>query len=143
MCWPLSLSFTLLDTAAVNATVIWTSIHPPIADDPLSRRHDQRRRLLIELGENLAKPWLAERSSIQQVICHPEVRAAMKRVGAISDQHTDAQPKDNRKRGRCFLCPRSKEQKGYLHCSYCQKLVCCSHSSAVKTVTCLSCCCNS
>ena len=77
MCWPLSLSFTLLDTAAVNATVIWTSIHPPIANDPLSRQHDQRRRLLnvlIELGENLAKPWLAERSSIQQVICHPEVR---------------------------------------------------------------------
>ena len=34
--------------------------------------------LLIELGENLAKSCHAERSSIQQVVCHPEVRAAIK-----------------------------------------------------------------
>jgi hypothetical protein len=92
--------------AGVNATVIWTSIHLPSTDDPLSRRRN--RRLLIESDENLDEPWLAERSSFQQVIFHPEVRAAMKCVGAIPDQHVDTQPKDNRKLGRCFLYPKIK-----------------------------------
>jgi hypothetical protein len=41
-------------------------------------------------------------------------RAAMKRDDAIADQHTDANPKDDRKRVRCFLCPRSNEQIRYL-----------------------------
>ena len=54
-----------------------------------------------------------------------------------------AQLRDSRKRGRCFLCPRSKEQKGYLQCSHCHKFVCCSHSSAAETFTCHSSCCYS
>ena len=137
--WPLSLFFTLLDIAAVNATVLWVNIHPPSAEESLSRRHDRRRHLIIEMGESLTKPWLLERSSIQHVTCHPRVRTAMKRVGALSDQMNDAQPTTNRKRGRCYLCARAKEQKVTLHCTQCDKFVCGMHSATCKIVTCHSC----
>jgi len=92
---PLSLFFTVLDIAVVNTTVIWFENNPASLDDPESRRHDWRHIFLLVLGEGIAKPWLLERSGIQHVVCHPQVKAAMKHIGVLVDRQEECFSSDN------------------------------------------------
>ena len=135
--WPLTLFFTFLDIAAVNTTVIWSELHPPSDSQPSSRRLDRRRHLLIELGHSLTESWMHERMTKQQVMCHSKVKDAMKRVGASDADATFARPAKNRRRGRCYICPRKREQKVEVSCSKCHNFVCGSHSQ--KASLCFEC----
>ena len=108
---PPSLFLSFLDIAAVNTTVIWSKLNPPTASKSSSRRLHRRRQLLIELGESLTGSWTRERATVQQVVCHPEVREAMTRVEIIEEDTNFARPAKDRRRGRCFLCQRKNEQK--------------------------------
>ena len=56
--WPLSLCFTFLDIADVNASIVWCEMHPPSAEVSATRDHDRRRQLLMDMGHGLTKPWL-------------------------------------------------------------------------------------
>ena len=132
---PLSLFFTFLDIAAVNASIV---LHPPSVDVTTTRYHDRWRQILIEIGHGLTKPWLQERSSIRQVTCHAPVRAAMTRMGALEeDDRSNAVTSTYRKRGP--LCGRRKEQKVASACCQCKRFVCSSHSSKTDSYRCAHC----
>jgi len=135
--WPLSLFFTFLDIAALNTTIIWSELHPSSDSQPSSRRLDRRRQLLIELGQSLTESWMRQRTTKQQVMCHPKVKDAMKRIGVVDAEATFTRPAKDRRRGRCFLCPRQREQKVHVSCSECGNFVCGGHSQ--KTSVCCSC----
>jgi len=98
---------------------------------------DCRRHLPIELGQSLTEPWVRQRATMQQVVCHPKIKDAMKRIGVVDAETRAAQPAKDRRRGLCFLCPRQREQKVEVACSKCGNFVCGGHSQ--KTTVCNKC----
>jgi len=52
----------------------------------------------------------------------------MKRIGVVDAEATFARPAKDRRRGRCFLWPRQREQKVHVSCSKCGNFVCGGHS---------------
>ena len=106
--WPMVLFYNLLDVSALNAFIIWIHLNPNWMNGILYKR----RIFLTELGKQLVKD--------------NAVRRAVKSPISSSPSSAGANPA-GRKRGRCVLCPRSKDVKHNMTCSKCHSFVCKDH----------------
>lgn len=114
--WPLTIVFSLLNTAAVNALVVY-------------RENNQdfklpRRLFIKKLGFELIRDQISERKDNPRI--PRNIRQQIKNFG----QDTPAVPlaKIPKLMGRCSVCPRSRDRKTKYSCSNCKALVCLEHA---------------
>lgn len=136
--WPYRLFMELIDIAALNAHILWTTKNPEWKKNDCRRR----RHFLLELALNLAKPYCENRaknsSSLQKdVIC------AMETIGVIpistKERPITPGPSKMNASKRCALCPRNEDRKTRIMCCNCQKPVCNLHRRDLTLVNCLDC----
>ena len=111
--WPMVVFSFLIDTAAVNAFVVYTSL----VEYQKNKSH-RRRLFLFDLGCELIKDFADYTKSHSQM---PPIR-----LNRTSIEST--------KRGRCKSCPRSLDRKATTKCSACTAFICKDH------VFCDACC---
>ncbi|XP_069823913.1 piggyBac transposable element-derived protein 4-like [Dendropsophus ebraccatus] len=126
--WPVVLFSNMLDVAALNSFIIYTENHPEFH----ARRKDRRRLFLKDLCHELVMPHMIQRSDVKGLI--KQTKEAMKRCGV---QFQMIPGPGERKRKRCFMCPRNVERKTERFCSICKENVCKEHSS--EKITCQNC----
>ena len=135
--WPLAVFYRILDFAALNAFVIWQSLHP----DDKSTRHE----FLQQLSAELARPHMVTRSTVPRLQlpikralqeCGIELPAGGGR-GAGAGDVADIAPRA--KKRRCYVCPSSKDRKVKQACSKCNRAICKQHSSAEVVIMCDNC----
>ena len=99
--WPMVLVYNLRDVSTLNAFIIWIHLNPNSMNGILYKR----RIFLTELGKQLVKD-----------------NAVIKSPISSSPSSAGANPA-GRKRGRCVLCPRSKNVKHNMTFSKCHSFV--------------------
>ena len=93
---------------------------------------------LLELGEQMINP-LQQRRALNPVVSHtPTVARAMRTVGIFVPPKASVLDL-NKKRGRCFQCAKSKDNKTANRCSECSYFVCNSHANKTSVFTCFTC----
>ena len=103
----------MIDTAAINAYVIWKTNNP----DWKVHAHDKRRRFLLDLGQKLIKPHVKQR--IQKLTGMPaQTITARKELLGEDAQHSSSMKllKGTGSVGRCKLYPRNKDLKCKTKC---------------------------
>src|SRR5208282_2101343 len=92
----------------------------------------------MEVEESLTEPAIHRRSLNEYICRRPHIATAMSLLGIAS---VAVAPKSSvgKKRVRCHICPRNKEQKLSNRCSKCNGFVCGSHSKSTKIAQCLKC----
>ena len=114
--WPLTLVFSLLNAAAINALVIYRENNQ---DFKLGRR------LFIKmLGFELIHDHISERKN------NPRIPRSIRQNIAHFGQDAPAVPpaKVPKLMGRCSVCPRSRDRKTKYFCSNCESLLCLEHA---------------
>src|SRR5208282_5903631 len=88
----------------------------------------------MEVGESLTEPAIQRRSLNEYICRRPHIATAMALLGIASPA---VAPKTSvgKKRGRCHICLRDKEQKVSNRCSKCNGFVCGAHSKSKKNRT--------
>lgn len=139
--WPVALFSYMLDTSALNAFIIYTSIFPQWNEKKLYKR----RLYLKELAYELVKPLLQHRQTI------PQGPNALRLLRSIQSEATPPSPpptpgppvdespaKKVKTRARCGYCPyKSNATKYSNYCCKCGKSVCPAHSAPTA---CKNCC---
>jgi len=105
--WPIVHFYNLFDVSALNAFIIWIHLNPNCMNGVLYKR----RIFLIELGKQLVKDNAARRAVMSPISSSP------------SPAGTNTNSIAGKKRGRCMLCPRSKDVKHNITCSKCAHLL--------------------
>lgn len=119
--WPMIFFQHLVDTAALNSSVIFFSLHPNY-----NTGKPQRRRLFLEqLAKNLIAPAIAARRP-----------AAPPRVIDVPARVYRDDANNPRKRKRCDRCPRASDKKTTETCSACNKAICKQHLRIVCDPSC-------
>ena len=108
--WPMVLFYNLLDVSALNAFIIWIYLNSNWMNGILYKR----RIFLTELGKQLVRDNAARRAVKSFISFSPFLQG-----------QTQAQLL--KKRGRCVLCPRSKNVKHSISCSKCHSFICKDH----------------
>jgi hypothetical protein len=116
--WPMAVFSSLLDVAAYNALVLFTSVHPQYMNGASNRR---RRSFLLELGKSLLP---------NNNMTHQSKNALMAIAAAPTVE--EAGPKSY---ARCAFCPRNMDKKTSNQCARCQLRICKQH----QQVVCLRC----
>ena len=116
--WPLRLFFHLLDTAALNAYIVWTENYPSWN----SGKNFRRRLYLTDLAFSLLHEHTERRGSVLQL--RQSVREVIEDVGVHVER--PAAP-ENASRGRCHFCASRNQVKS--RCKRCSSFVCKDHSS--------------
>lgn len=123
--WPLTLFFSLLNTAAVNALVICKCNHP--------NSNIFRRKFLKELGLSLIKEYLDQRRANPHV--RRELRRKISEIAGGSNQAAEPIGEQGVKRQkfsrRCSLCPRKSDRKSFYTCCSCNRFICMDHCSRI------------
>lgn len=110
--WPMVIFYNMIDISALNSYIIWLHANP---EWNIRVRH-KRRVFLVELGKALLQQNLERRAVLQR---QPEPRRHVAEPSAA--------PKSSGKRGRCVICPRSKDLKHSVVCCKCGSFVCKDH----------------
>lgn len=118
--WPMVIFFSLLNTVGVNAQVI-------VASNQHFERKIVRRRFLQELGISLVSPHMKTRVLMMNL--PKELRCSIKKYLPTAEEL--AGPRERPARGRCTVCPRSRDRKTPFSCETCYKLVCKEHMKVV------------
>lgn len=128
--WPQVIWFRSLDIAGVNANVIFNGVQ--------RNKIMERRRFLTTLGQQLIEEHIKRRAQQQ---CLPrELRSVIFRVSGLQEPvpPNDPEPPQGKKRGRCKVCPYSKNQKKESSkCDNCQGFICKNHSRKVLCENCI------
>lgn len=128
--WPVVIFFYLLNIAALNARIILMSTQDP----PLKYR--SRRAFLKDLSLSLVRDHIKFRSGLETLPRNLRMECA-EVSGACGDADEPPEKKSKTmtpKKGRCSLCPRSKDKKTKTVCFYCMRLVCHTHLVPVCTL---------
>lgn len=118
--WPMVVFFCLLNTAGINAQVI-------VASNKKFAEKIVRRKFLQELGISLVKPFMEERVHI--VSLPKKLRSEIKKFLPADEE--PAAPRERLARGRCDVCPRSRDRKTPFSCEKCYKMICKEHMKVV------------
>ena len=88
----------------------------------INRKSDSRREFLLELGKELVKPYVIQRSEGLSRYSF----LTRQSMGFILGKQTKNKKTQNATptQGRCHLCPRKKDRKIKKTCSECQNFVC-------------------
>lgn len=127
--WPLTIFFSLLNTASINAFVIYKNNNTELP----------RRKFIKQLGLALLSDYMQERQA------NPRLPRSLKRkisdITKTSDSGTPSGTASNNsgkrqaKSARCVYCERSKDRKTFYNCLTCNRFVCLEHA----VVTCDTC----
>ncbi|XP_031328259.1 piggyBac transposable element-derived protein 4-like [Photinus pyralis] len=132
--WPMAIFFHLLDIAAINAYKLWIHANP----EWKKGRLDKRRMFLLELGHQLVRNNIICRYNKDRSL-HEKIKQNM--VTVLPELKTDKENREQvpnqKKSGRCHICPRNADKKSRKHCVQCSKFVCAEHSNI--TTICNSC----
>lgn len=130
--WPFRLFMNLIDTAALNAFVIYVYKNPDY-----KKKTSSRKMFLQCLGKQLAKANMEQR--ILDLKNNPSVYRAIIACGINSPIQPELHIEINeKKRGRCHLCPRSNDKKVNIKCSECKHFVCAIHRRTFSSIKCVS-----
>lgn len=119
--WPLCVFYGILNAAAVNTFVIWKHKCKERGETPT-----ERRIMLQDLAMSLVHPW-AERRLTQPTI-QRKTALVLREVFKMSIPPTPREAGEKKKR-RCYFCPRSKDTKVKSTCASCSVAICGSHSN--------------
>lgn len=112
--WPLTIFFTILNTAAINAEVVYRNNN----DDYKMTR----REFLKSLGKQLVEHQLSLRQNIMpRALRNPP-------VPRLPPNNAEAALPKKR---RCEVCPRQSDRKSQYFCTKCGKTICIPHSVMV------------
>lgn len=125
--WPLALFFQLLNIAGINSNIIYNGVF-------IEKSITPRRIFLKNLSLSLMKPLLEERSKIKTL--PTDIRQSLSKY-TPQEKTVEPTEKEEKKRGRCFLCGRAKNRNTTISCQSCNKMACKEHVITVHT--CLQC----
>lgn len=119
--WPLTLFFSLLNSAAINAFVIYNCN---------TNGNLKRRYFLKDLALSLVKPFQMSR------LQNPRISLAVRRkISDIQGEIVPGKVGEGTKRQtfsrRCHICPRNKDRKSFYICTTCKKFVCLDHATQI------------
>lgn len=118
--WPMRYFYAILDIAAINRFVIYKSNSKM---DSFS--NDVRISFLKTLALSLTKPLMEKR--LNNAHLPRELRSSigklLEKEPVELDKPTQAQPQKK----RCDFCDRSKDRKGNVFCSKCNRCICGEH----------------
>ncbi|UYV83356.1 hypothetical protein LAZ67_23000748 [Cordylochernes scorpioides] len=118
--WPMRVFFGMVDSAAYNSLVLYSSVNKVWASEKSNRRSNFIKELAIEL----ITPHAKHRYSIPQT---PKAIRNMIELCGLVEIMMPSQS-TSQKRARCYLCPRSNDTKYKIMCSKCKNVVCPNHS---------------
>lgn len=113
--WPLRIFYTLLDTGGINSQIVYKF--------NTNNYTLQRRLFLEELGRALIKPTIEVRKN------NPHLPKLL-RMKILDILGEPAEPTPQRPiggKGRCQMCPRSKDRKTKYSCERCGLFICLDH----------------
>lgn len=127
--WPQAVWFRILDIGGVNSNVIFNGT--------VNNKSLERRIFLTALGQGLIEPHLRRRS--QENNLPRELRNIICKISGVREPEPILGPVERgKKRGRCHVCPYSRNQKKEsLKCDKCSGYICQNHAS--KKVLCQLC----
>lgn len=115
--WPLTVFFAILDITGINAQIIYTSN----SDLPLTRGD-----YLMTLAKNLTRPWMLKRAIIPNISSN--LRDTIKRIAQVGKEELKIVTSS---RKVCAYCPKRKNRKTTVTCSYCANHICGEHTRAI------------
>lgn len=125
--WPLTVFFSLLNTAGINSQIIHRENNNGIKM--------QRRHFLKELGIQLVEEH--QRSRMENPRITRELRGTISNL--LGENPEPPAKKRPGQQGRCSICPRAKDRKSKYVCRGCEKFIClehaimfCEHCSTIK-----------
>jgi len=125
--WPMRLFYGIIDSAALNAFVIFTENVPNFGE----HKKEKQQKFLKELALALIIPHARQRFEVQQT--PQDVKQVIRSCGILpvpsaapsTTQRHSAQHK------RCYICLRSKDKKTKFICNDCNNFVCEEHSKSL------------
>jgi len=125
--WTMRLFYGIIDSAALNAFVIFTENVPNFGE----HKKEKLQKFLKELALALIIPRARQRFEVQQAL--QDVKQVIRSCGILPStspapstiQHYSVQRK------RCCICPRSKDKKTKFICNECNNFVCEQHSKSL------------
>ena len=108
--WPLTVFFALMDIAAINSQIVYSSNHNITV---------ARREFLKILSKSLTRPWLEKRLKIRN-LSFEIINIIQKSLSITEGERTTS----TLPRGLCAYCPRSKNRKTITTCAICSKSIC-------------------
>jgi len=125
--WLMRLFYRIIDSAALNAFVIFTQNVPNFGE----RKKEKRQKFLKELALALIIPHRRQRFELQQT--PQDVKQVIRRCGIFSAPSPAPSTNQCRsaQRKRCYICPRSKDKKTKSICNKCNNFVCEEHSKSL------------
>ncbi|KAK9747273.1 Transposase IS4 [Popillia japonica] len=132
--WPFRLFMEILDTAALNAFIIYTEKYP----DFVKNSRSKRKVFLRELSIGLAKNQVARRQQGSKVGLQKPVQYA---INLLCPQQLEETPTTSNTNTppRCNFCPRSLDKKTKFFCTTCRKAVRVTHRRENKRIYCEEC----
>lgn len=121
--WPLTIFFHLLNVGGVNAMNIYRANHNNV--------NIVRSDYLTELAFLLMKPAIERRITVPSIPKEISTRGKLflKLSGDI--EQPQQQPRGNARKGRCFICPGSRDKTSRKTCENCKNWFCPYHQKTV------------
>jgi hypothetical protein len=121
--WPMRLFYGMIDSAALNAFVIFTENVPKFG----AHKKDRRQKFLKELALAVIIPHARQRLEVQQTAKDVKQVIRSCSILPVPSPATSTTQRHSAQRKGCYIFPRSKEKKTKLNCSECNKIVCKDH----------------
>jgi hypothetical protein len=118
---PMRLFYGMIDSAALNAFVIFTENVLNFGE----HKKDKRQKFLKELALALIIPHARQRQEVQQT--PQDVKQVIRSCGIFPEAPSPAPSTTQRhsaQRKGCYICPRSKDKRTRFTCDECNKFVC-------------------
>lgn len=128
--WPLTIFFSMLNIAGINAQIIYKAN---------TDNSDRRRLFLKKLALEMISCHTSQRMSNPRI--PRAIRSSLKRCAASTSSNAEPEPELVEPQAklaltRCEECPRSRDRKTRFRCHSCNKRVCLEHANTV-CMTCI------
>lgn len=121
--WPLTIFFHLLNVGGVNALNIYRANQ--------NYEHVGRSEYLTQLALDLMKPAAQRRINLENIPKNIRTRGKLLFGGNEVPNPQRQQQRGNATKGRCTVCPRSRDKTTRKYCDKCDRWVCPDHQKIV------------
>lgn len=129
--WPFRIFMNIIDICALNAFILFVQLNP----DWNTQQSHRRRVFLLELGDQLTKPHMIRRleTNLQSNVIEALRDCGVFKIHSPEPRGTSS---EERKRARCYRCPRVDDKKSRIKCVKCNHFVCEIHRKTEKRSVC-------
>jgi len=122
------LFYGIIDSAALNAFVIFTENVPNFGEN----KKEKRQKFLKELALALIIPHARQRFEVQQT--PQDVKQAIRSCGILPapSPAPSTNQRHSAQRKRCYICSRSKDKETKFICNKCNNFVCEEHNKRLR-----------